>query len=129
MATTTLTRTGKRWYIGEAGNLSISPTHKAALAATPANDVIVFGDKVEPNIKIVGVRLLTAALGASTTLTVKIGDTTIINAEGTATAVSKYFPVDDLKTLPDQEIPLTVGGGAATGTVKLKLHYEVVGNL
>ena len=129
MTTTTLTRTGKRWYVGEAGNLSISPTLKATLAATPANDVIVFGDKVEPNIKIVGVRLITAALGASTTLTVKIGDTTIINAEGTATAVSKYFPVDDLKTLPDQEITLTVGGGAATGTVKLKLHYEVVGNL
>ena len=37
--------------------------------------------------------------------------------------------MDDLKTLPDQEITLTVGGGAATGTVKLKLHYEVVGNL
>ena len=44
-------------------------------------------------------------------------------------AVAKYYPVDDLMTEPDQELTLTVGGGAATGTVKLKLHYEVVGNL
>ncbi|WP_256821951.1 hypothetical protein [Aeromonas hydrophila] len=43
--------------------------------------------------------------------------------------MAKYIPVDDLLTAPDQEITLTIGGGAATGTVKLKLHYEVIGNL
>ena len=101
----------------------------AKLAAVPSGDVIAFGDKVEPNLKVVGVTMFSTALGASTTLTVKIGDTTIINAESTVGTVSKYFPVDDLMTLPDQEITLIVGGGAATGTVKLKLHYEVVGNL
>ena len=58
------------------------------LAAVPSGDVIAFGDKVEPNL-VVGATLISGALGASTTLTVKIGDTTIINAEGTATAVSK----------------------------------------
>lgn len=52
-----------------------------------------------------------------------------INAESTVGTVAKYYPVDDLLTEPDQELTLTVGGGAATGTVKLKLHYEVVGNL
>lgn len=129
MAKTTLLARACRWFIGSFGNLSISPTLVAKLAAVPSGDVIAFGDKVEPNLKVVGATLISAGLGASTTLTVKIGDTTIINAEGTATAVSKYFPVDDLKTLPDQEITLTVGGAAATGTVKLKLHYEVIGNL
>ena len=129
MAKTTLIAKAYRWFVGAFGNLSISPTLVAKLAAVPSGDVIAFGDKVEPNLKVVGATLISGALGASTTLTVKIGDTTIINAEGTAAAVSKYFPVDDLKTLPDQEITLTVGGGAATGTVKLKLHYEVVGNL
>lgn len=129
MATTTLNRTGKRWYIGEAGNLSISPTLKATLAATPANDVIVFGDKVEPNIKIVGVRLLTAALGASTTITLKVGTTTLVNAQSTASAVNVLIPVDDVVTTEDQSLSLTVGGAAATGSVKFKLEYENIGNL
>jgi len=129
MATTTLNRTGKRWYVGDAGNLSISPTLKATLAATPANDVIVFGDKVEPNIKIVGVRLIATALGASTTLTLKVGTTTLVNAQSTASAVNAVIPVDDVVTSAGQEISLTVGGAAATGTVKFKLEYENVGNL
>ena len=129
MTTTTLTRTGKRWYVGEAGNLSVSPTLKATLAATPANDVIVFGDKVEPNIKIIGVRLLTGALGASTTLTLKVGTTTLVNAQSTASAVNALIPVDDVITSAGQDISLTVGGGAATGSVKFKLEYENVGNL
>ena len=129
MTTTTLTRTGKRWYVGEAGNLSISPTLKATLAATPANDVIVFGDKVEPNIKIVGVRLITAALGASTTLTLKVGTTTLVNAQSTASAVNALIPVDDVVTSAGQEISLVVGGAAATGAVKFKLEYEYIGNL
>lgn len=129
MATTTLNRTGKRWYIGEAGNLSISPTLKATLAATPAGDVVVFGDKVEPNIKIVGVRLLTAALGSSTTITLKVGTTTLVNAQSTASAVNVLIPVDDVVTTEDQSLSLTVGGAAATGSVKFKLDYENIGNL
>lgn len=129
MAKTTLTAKAYRWFVGAFGNLSISPTLVAKLAAVPAGDVVAFGDKVEPNLKVVGVTMFSTALGASTTITAKIGDTVIINAEGTVTAVAKYFPVDDLLTDVGQEITLTVGGGAATGTVKLKLHYEVIGNL
>lgn len=129
MAKTTLIAKAYRWFVGAFGNLSISPTLVAKLAAVPAGDVVAFGDKVEPNLKVVGVTLFTGALGAGTTITAKIGATTIINAESTATAVAKYIPVDDLMTEVDQEISLTVGGGTATGTAKLKLHYEVVGNL
>jgi hypothetical protein len=129
MTTTTLNRTGKRWYVGEDGNLSVSPTLKATLTATPANDVIVFGDKVEPNIKIVGVRLLTAALGASTTLTLKVGTTVLVNAQPTASAVNAVIQVDDVVTSAGQEISLVVGGAAATGLVKFKLEYENLGNL
>ena len=129
MAKTTLIAKAYRWFVGAFGNLSISPTLVAKLAAVPAGDVVAYGDKVEPNLKVVGVTMFSTALGASTTITAKIGDTVIINAEGTVTAVAKYIPVDDLMTGPDQEISLSVGGGAATGTVKLKLHYEVVGNL
>lgn len=129
MAKTTLLARAYRWFIGSFGNLSISPTLVAKLAAVPSGDVVAFGDKVEPNLKVVGATLISSALGTSTNLTVTVGSTVIINAESTVAAVAKYFPVDDLKTLPDQEITLTVGGGAATGTVKLKLHYEVIGNL
>ncbi|MFC5707621.1 hypothetical protein [Aeromonas eucrenophila] len=129
MAKLTLVKTLHRWFNGAFGNLSISPTLVAKLAAVPVGDVVVFGDPVEPNIKVVGVSLTSAALGASTTLTVKVGETAIINAQNTATAVNSYIPVDDLMTQEGQEISLTVGGGAATGTVKVKLHYEMVGNL
>lgn len=129
MAKLTLVKTLRRWFNGAFGNLSISPTLVAKLAAVPVGDVVVFGDPVEPNIKVVGVSLTSAALGASTTLTVKVGETTIINAQNTVTAVNSYIPVDDLMTQEGQEISLTVGGGAATGTVKVKLHYEMVGNL
>ncbi|MFM5581834.1 hypothetical protein ACET8Y_03735 [Aeromonas veronii] len=129
MAKTTLIAKAYRWFIGAFGNLSISPTLVAKLAAVPAGDVVDFGDKVEPNLKVVGVTLFTTALGANTTITAKIGDTTIIKEEGTAAEVTKYYPVDDLMTQEGQEITLTIGGGAATGTAKLKLHYEVVGNL
>ena len=129
MAKTTLIKTGIRWFVGSFGNLSISPTLVAKLAAVPSGDVVAFGDKVDPNLKVVGVTIISGALGASTTLTVKVGDTTLVNAESTAAAVSKYVPVDDVMTAEGQELTLTVGGGSATGTVKLKLHYEVVGNL
>ena len=129
MAKTTLIARAYRWFVGSFGNLSISPTLVAKLAAVPSGDVVEFGDKVEPNLKVVGATLISGALGASTTITVTVGSTVIINAESTAVAVAKYFPVDDLLTDVGQEITLTVGGGAATGTVKLKLHYEVIGNL
>ncbi|OCQ43111.1 hypothetical protein A6767_01075 [Aeromonas veronii] len=129
MAKTTLIAKAYRWFVGAFGNLSISPTLVAKLAAVPAGDVVAFGDKVEPNLKVVGVTLFTTVLGANTTITAKIGNNTIIYAERATTLVAKYFPVDDLLTQEGQEITLTIGGGSATGTVKLKLHYEVVGNL
>ncbi|HHQ4529480.1 MULTISPECIES: hypothetical protein [Aeromonas] len=129
MAKRTLVKTLRRWFNGTFGNLSISPTLVAKLAAVPAGDVVVFGDPVEPNIKVVGISLISEALGASTTLTVKVGETSIIKAQDTAAVVNSYIPVDDLMTQEGQEISLTVGGGAATGTVKVKLHYEMVGNL
>ena len=129
MAKTTLIAKAYRWFIGAFGNLSISPTLIAKLTAVPSGDVVAFGDKVEPGLKVVGVTLISGALGASTTITAKIGTTTVVNAESTAAAVAKYYPVDDLLTGEGQELSLTVGGAAATGTVKVKLHYEVVGNL
>lgn len=121
--------TGRRWFNGTYGNLSVSPTFSATLAAAPANDDLVFGDKVEPNVKIVGVSLLTAALGASTTVTVKVGGVAITPAISTVSAVNQYIPVDDVMTVEGQELIATIGGGAATGAVKVKLHYEMVGNL
>ncbi|MGL4467533.1 MAG: hypothetical protein ACRCUK_08565 [Plesiomonas shigelloides] len=129
MAKTTLVATGRRWFNGAFGNLSVSPTFVVKLNATASGDEIVFGDKVEPNIKIIGVTLISTALGSSTTVTVKIGKTAITDAEATDAAVKKYIPVDDLLTQEGQEIAIAVGGGAATGTVKVKLHYEVVGNI
>lgn len=128
MANATLNRTGRRWYVGPQGNLSISPTHAVTLAAD-IGDVITFGDPAEKNVKIVAVQLVSAALGAASTLTLKVGDATLVNAESTTNAVSKIIPVDDVLTAEGEAITLTVGGGAAAGAVKFKFYYEVVGNL
>ncbi|MBM7455176.1 hypothetical protein HNR62_001036 [Oceanisphaera litoralis] len=129
MANTTLTRTGRRWYVGPQGNLSVSPAHIATLSAVPAADVITFGDNAEKNIRISAVQLITGALGASTTLTVKVGGVTLVSAKATASAVSEIIPVDDVLTGEGEAITLTVGGGTASGDVKVKFWYEVVGNL
>ena len=141
MAKTTLVATGRRWFNGAFGNLSVSPTFVAKIKTPPISggiasgeritigDEFVFGDKVEPNIKIIGVTLISTALGSSTTVTVKIGNTAITDAEATDAAVKKYIPVDDLLTQEGQEIAIAVDGDEASGTVKFKLHYEVVGNI
>lgn len=128
MATTTLNRTGRRWYVGAQGNLSISPTHAVTLDAA-INDVIVFGDAVEKNIKIVGLLIGTDALGASSALTVKVGDTTLVSAKATAAAVNEQILIDDHLTAEGDTLSLTVTGGAAAGDVKIRLLYEVLGNL
>lgn len=129
MANATLTRTGRRWYTGPQGNVSVSPTHAATLAANDIGDVITFGDPAEKNLRIIGVSLMAAALGAATTITLKVGANTLVNAKGTVSAVNEYIPVDDVITGEGEPITLTVGGGAATGEVKVKFHYEVIGNL
>ncbi|MCZ0750120.1 hypothetical protein AB2J22_02055 [Aeromonas sp. A5] len=119
----------RRWFNGTFGNLSTSPTLMVTLTALPAEAVVMFDEPVEPNIKVIGVSLITTALGANTKLTVKVGGTIIINALNSAAAIYSIIPVDDVMTQEREGISLTISGGAATGTVKLKLLYEVVGNL
>ena len=46
MAKITLLARAYRWFVGAFGNLSISPTLVAKLAAVPAGDVVAYGDKV-----------------------------------------------------------------------------------
>jgi hypothetical protein len=129
MADVTLNRTGRRWYTGPQGNLSISPAHSATLASAAISDVITFGDNAEKNIRITAVQWVSDALGASTTITLKVGDVTLVNAKATASAVTEIIPVDDVLTGAGEGITLTVGGGTASGDVKIKFYYEVVGNL
>ncbi|MFM5335770.1 hypothetical protein ACET97_04405 [Aeromonas enteropelogenes] len=119
----------RRWFNGTFGNLSTSPTLMVDLVALPAEAVVTFDEPVEPNIKVLGVSLITMALGENTKLTVKVGGTIIINALNTAAAIHSFIPVDDVMTQEGEDITLTISGGAATGTVKFKLLYEVVGNL
>ena len=62
----------------------------AKLAAVPAGDVVAYGDKVEPNLKVVGVTMFSTALGASTTITAKIGRPPS-STPSTVGAVAKYY--------------------------------------
>jgi len=125
----TVAVTGRRWFVGSFGNLSISPKQAVTLAAVASGNSVAFGDKMPAGIKIVGVKLKTGALGASTTLTIKAGETALVSAVSTASAVHSILPVDDVLLTEDTDLSLVIGGGAATGDVAFALLYEVVGTL
>ena len=129
MANVTKPATGRRWYNGPCGNVGLSPTFKHTLASAASGDVITFGDKMESNLKLTGVDLISAALGASTTVTLKVGSTTLVNAQSTSSAVAQRYALDDIITAGGEAITLTVGGGTASGDVKFKFYYEPLGNL
>lgn len=117
----------RRWFNGSFGNLSVSPSFVGTVSAASGATVDVC--KVEPNIKVVGLMLHGDALGASTTVTFKIGGTAITKAISTAAETNLQLIVDDYVSNDGDVLQFVVGGGAAAGKVRVKLQYEMVGNL
>ena len=127
MATKQATLLNKAVYHGEEGNLS-----KAGFSYTFASDAsgtVIEGRRIPAGVRITGYEYVNAALGASTTLTIKVGDTTIGTTIATATAGAAYVPTTETLITSDALLTLTVGGATATGAATVRLVYEYVGTL
>ena len=117
----------RRWYNGECGNLSVSPTFEGNVSAASGATIDIC--KLEPNIKVIGVRVHSDALGASTTLTFKVGSTALTKAITTSAEVSSEMLIDDYLSADGDVLSVLVGGGAVSGKLRVKVVYEMVGNL
>ena len=117
----------RRWYNGECGNLSVSPTFEGNVSAASGATIEIC--KLEPNIKVIGVRVHSDALGASSTLTFKVGSNAITKSVSTAAEVAADMLIDDYITANGDVLSVLVGGGAVSGKLRVKVVYEMVGNL
>ena len=117
----------RRWYNGECGNLSVSPTFEGNVSAASGATIDIC--KLEPNIKVIGVRVHADALGSSTTMTFKVGSTAITKSVSTAAEVATEMLIDDYITADGDVLSVLVGGGAVSGKLRVKVVYEMVGNL
>lgn len=103
------------------------------LAAVTAGTEISLG-VFHPGCKVVDVKMIAAALGASTTLAVgykPVGGTTVpaafLAAASSASAGTRRSDVAPIKFSEKTEIILTVGGATATGRVDVVLGNVFVG--
>ncbi|WP_421174111.1 hypothetical protein [Aeromonas enteropelogenes] len=150
MTDTVIKSAGRPWFNGTFGNASVSPTLTATLDAIVSGDTIIFDNNVEPNISIYGVTLVStgAGLPAGAAVTVKVGETVIANTVPLEGEQAVYQPVIDLLTEEGMKVSVVVGdapasaaapeGGesapvpraaAAPVVLKVKLHYEMIGNI
>ena len=114
-------------YQGEGGNVS-KEGFSYTLAAAKIGDVIN-GLKFPAGTKATAIEYINAALGASVTLDVKLGGTTLVSGLSCAAAGKGYIPVADVLTADNALFSLVVGGGVATGAVTFRLVYESLGTL
>lgn len=118
----------RRWFVGTFGNVSVSPTFQGEVVATVGTDVAIH-DNLPPNLRLIGASVHNSAMGASSRLTLKVGTTQICDVIDSSTDTNKYLPIDDYITSEGDQLKATVSGGAVNGFLRVKLHYEVVGNL
>lgn len=127
MATKQSTLLNKPVYHGDSGNQSkVGFNHTFA---SDASGTVIEGRRIPAGTRVTGYEYVNAALGASVTLTLKVGDTTIGTAIAAATAGGAYVPVANVDVAADALMTLTVGGATATGAVTVRLVYEYVGTM
>lgn len=117
----------RRWFNGTFGNLSVSPTFEGNVSAASGATIDIC--KLDPNIKVIGVRVHADNLGASSTLTFKVGSTALTKAITTSAEVASEMLIDDYLTADGDVLSVLVGGGAVSGKLRVKVVYEMVGNL
>lgn len=105
-------------------------------ASTPAADVVRMV-KLYAGTKIYDLRLINAALGASTTISVGFsyvngeaggGAAALLAATNTASAASTRMALAPVTLDFDAFITVTVGGATATGRIDLVVDYEFKGD-
>jgi len=119
---------------GQHGNLSVAHGKHTLAAAAIADKVLLL--KLYAGSKVYGVKLVNAALGASTTVSVGYENadgtaggsaTAFINAQSTASAGATRSSTAPVTLTKDAIISLTVGGAAATGQVDVVVDFEFRG--
>lgn len=118
----------RRWFVGTFGNVSVSPTFSGEVAASVGGTITVH-DNMPPNLRVIGISVHNSALGGSSRLTFKIGTTQITSAIDTSVDALTYLPVDDFVTNEGDVLSASVTGGAVSGFLRVKVVYEMVGNL
>lgn len=119
---------------GEYGNLAVA--HGTYTAAAAAINDQVYLVRLYPGTKIYNVRLINAALGASTTVDVgfkylngEAGDsaTGFLTATATNAAAATLSAVAPVTLAYDAYIVATFKGAVATGLIDVIVQYEFVG--
>lgn len=112
-------------YAGTHGNLSIAKLSLTAKAA--AIDDVFEVVEMPIGVELTGLRLITAGLGASVTVDVAIGDTTIATGQDVAGAAAIILAIEPVYLTAKETLSVTIKGGAATGTLTVMPEYVNVG--
>lgn len=121
------------FYNGTHGNLSLHIV-TVTLAALATNGTKMLADKLPIGTEIVGIRHITANLGATTAIKVEAIDASATATELlTVTTTAADVGVTPLKPLyigdngPSDLVLTSTGAGAATGEVTIALEYRFKG--
>lgn len=114
-----------RVYVGAHGNLSLEEG-KLTAAATPINDVFEVLE-LPIGLKLTGVRLVTAGMGAGVTVDVKVNETSLLAAESVATKTAKHIPFASVYLKEKGILTVTIKGAEATGELMVMPEYVNVG--
>ncbi|WP_045589215.1 hypothetical protein [Vibrio vulnificus] len=114
-----------RVYVGAHGNLSLEEG-KLTAAATPINDVFEVLE-LPIGLKLTGVRLVTAGMGAGVTVDVKVNETSLLAAESVANKTAKHIPFAPVYLKEKGILTVTIKGAEATGELMVMPEYVNVG--
>ncbi|MGF1727068.1 hypothetical protein [Photobacterium nomapromontoriensis] len=112
-------------YAGAAGNLSVAFGEVTLKAAAAGTEVHVL--ELPIGLKIIGVRVATAGLGAGVKVDIKLGDAVIAADVDVAAASSVVKPVQPVYLTEKTVLVAVTKGGVATGTVAVMPEYVSVG--
>lgn len=113
-------------YQGPQGNLSLAEG-QVTLAAAAIGDVVELLE-LPIGTRIYSVDVVSAALGANTTVAISVGDHALLPAFNTAAAVVSSTPVAPYTTATQGEkVKATIAGAAATGSLTVIIKYVAVG--
>ncbi|RLM26505.1 hypothetical protein BIY29_05450 [Brenneria alni] len=113
-------------YQGPQGNLSIAES-SVTLSAAAIGDVVELLE-MPIGMRIYSVDVVSEALGADVTVTIKSGDQTLVAAASHAAAVARSVPVSPYSTVTaGEKITAVIAGGAATGRLVVNVKYVAVG--
>lgn len=113
-----------RIYSGPTGNMSVE-VGKAVLKAADG-DVIEYLE-LPIGLKLFGVRIVSAALGAGVTVDIKAGDTVLAADVDVSTAKAINIPFAPVYLKEKVILTATIQGGAATGELLVMPEYQSVG--